>query len=67
MSAKIELNKILKRLDSNDFPECTWVGGNYNKAELIEDLKRVGSLLGKAPECDSGSRRFDSDPSLHSQ
>jgi hypothetical protein len=60
-----ELRKIIKRLQSNDYPECTWVGGNYNKLQLIQDLERVDSLIGKAPECDSGSCQFNSDSSLH--
>lgn len=60
------LKEIIEKLNSNDFPECTWVGYNYNKFQLIEDLKRVDSLIGKAPECDSGSCQFDSDSTPHS-
>ena len=38
------LQVILLRLDSNDYPERTWVGKQYTKANLIQDLEIVRKL-----------------------
>lgn len=39
------LQVILLRLDSNDYPERTWVGKQYTKADLIQDLDIVRKLI----------------------
>lgn len=51
---------------SKDFPELTFIGKGYTLQMLLNDLQelRVCSLNGKAPECDSGRCRFESDLSL---
>jgi len=38
------LQVILLRLDSNDYPHRTWVGKQYSKAKLIQDLEIVQKL-----------------------
>lgn len=32
------LPEIIKALSCNNYPELTWVGNNYSKADLINDL-----------------------------
>lgn len=39
------LQVILLRLDSNDYPERTWVGKQYRKSDLTQDLKIVQDLI----------------------
>ena len=41
------LQVILLRLDSNDYPERTWVGKQYTKANLLQDLVIVRDLIQK--------------------
>lgn len=35
------LNDIINALSVNKFSEFTWVGKDYSKAQLIEDLKKI--------------------------
>ena len=35
------LRKVLERLTSGKFPELTYVGRNYTKADLIKDLEAI--------------------------
>lgn len=36
-----QLNSILKKLLSGKFPELTYVGKNYTKADLIKELSEL--------------------------
>jgi len=35
------LDDIINALNVNKFSEFTWVGKDYSKAQLIEDLKKI--------------------------
>lgn len=35
------LEEILSILEKTEYPEMTWVGRNYSKADLIRDLKKI--------------------------
>ncbi|KKM18732.1 hypothetical protein LCGC14_1662710 [marine sediment metagenome] len=39
------LKKIIKKLQTNQFPHLTWIGKNYNKADLINELTEVHERL----------------------
>ncbi len=46
MSKSSEMLQVIRlRLDSNDYPERTWVGKQYSKANLIQDLSIVQDLI----------------------
>lgn len=38
------LPAIIKALSCNDHASLTWVGKNYSKAQLIEDLKSIQKI-----------------------
>jgi hypothetical protein len=35
------LEDIITELEKSQFPELVWVGKNYSKEELINDLRRI--------------------------
>ena len=37
----VDIEEILEILEATDYPDLTWVGKNYSKADLIRDLKRI--------------------------
>ena len=39
------LPEILSALTSGKFPELTFVGKNYSKADLIRDLRKINASL----------------------
>lgn len=39
------LKKIIEKLQTNEFPHLTWVGKNYSKADLINELTEVHERL----------------------
>ena len=38
------LTEIINALQCNEHSECTWVGKDYSKAQLIEDLTEVKNI-----------------------
>lgn len=40
------LEEVINKLESNKYPELTYVGNGYTKADLIQDLKRIKRYTG---------------------
>lgn len=65
MKEVIDKVEYIKSRLSKDFPDLTFIGDAYTIKMLDDDLNRVLSLIGKAPECDSGSCQFESGREYH--